>query len=450
MPATFNGKIFNPEVFGRYLETIPRVKQDAFITSGIFRTRNDLRTMLADQTGGNYITVPMVGRIGGDADNYDGTTNMTTSTLDTYAQSMIVVGRMHTFTEKDFTSDITGHDFMGDIAAQLANYQDDIDNETVLKILAGIFGVNTDGFSERHTLDVTGTSTGKVTETSLLEATQKAAGDNRGAFNMVIMHSVIATALEKMEVLEYRKYTDAQGIQRQISLADWNGKTVLVDDNVPIEKTETTAGVYSVTITTKAAAGDKIKINNVELIAGVDFSLDTDTATGNAAAIATALNASTDPTVSKYTWTSSSTKLIATEDSTYYGTGKFRAVATKGASGTLVIGTVATETSPVVSMAYTTYILGQGAFDYCDCGAKTPYSTSRDEITAGGIDKLHFRQRKLFAPHGFSFIMPTPMIISPSAAQLAAAANWDVVQNMAGTAYYESKAIPFARILSKG
>ena len=450
MPATFAGKIFNPEVFGRYLETIPRVKQDAFISSGIFRNRADLRTMLSAQTGGNYITIPMIGRIGGDADNYDGTTDMTVSTLDSYAQSMIVVGRMHTWTEKDFTTEITGHDFMGDIAAQLASYQDDVDNTTVLKILEGIFGVNTDGFSERHTLDMTGTTTGTVTETSLLEAAQKAGGDNRGLFNMVIMHSAIATALEKMEVLEYRKYTDAQGIQRQISLADWNGKTVLIDDDVPVERSETTAGVYTMQITTKATAGDIIKINNVELIAGTDFDLTTDTATGNAAAIATALNASNDATVAKYTWSSTSTKLVATEKIGYYGTGKFNATATKGGSGTLAIGSVTTDTAPVVGLIYTTYILGREAFDYCDCGAKVPYSTSRDEMTAGGVDKLHFRQRKLFAPHGFSFIMPSPAIISPNDTQLATAANWDIVKNMTGGAYYNSKAIPFARILSRG
>jgi hypothetical protein len=46
--------------------------------------------------------------------------------------------------------------------------------------------------------------------------------------------------------------------------------------------------------------------------------------------------------------------------------------------------------------------------------------------------------------------MPSPAIISPNDTQLATAANWDIVKNMTGGAYYNSKAIPFARILSKG
>lgn len=391
MPSIFDSKYFNPEVFGRYLETVPRVKQNAFISSGIFRTRNDLRNMLADQTGGNYVTIPMIGRIGGEADNYNGSDNMTGSGIDTYAQSMIVVGRMHYWSEKDFSYDITGgHDFMADIAAQLADYKDDLDNTTILKELEGIFGVTADGFASKHTLDVTGTSTGKVTETTLMEAVQKAFGANRALASMVIMHSVIATNLEKMEVLEYRKYTDAQGIQRQIELADWNGKTVLIDDEVPISYPNPT---YS-------------KTSDVAVVEGKTYYTRSGTS-GN------------------YVYT----PVDSPEDS---GLSNYYEVTDLG--------------DPV----YTTYILGQGAFDYCDCGAKNPYTTSRDEITAGGIDKLHMRQRKLFAPHGFSFVMPTPAIVSPTDEQLATAANWTVVTNTAGTGYYNTKAIPFARIISKG
>ena len=64
--AVFDNKIFNAEVFGKYVDTIPRVKQNALLRAGVFRTRSELKTMLAEQTGGNYITLPMFGRIGGD------------------------------------------------------------------------------------------------------------------------------------------------------------------------------------------------------------------------------------------------------------------------------------------------------------------------------------------------------------------------------------------------
>jgi hypothetical protein len=345
--AVFDSKNWNSEVFGKYLETVPRVKQNAFLKAGILRSRPDLKSMLVDQTGGNFITVPMSGLIGGDALNYDGDTDVTATGLETFLQSMIVTGRMKAWKEKDFTFDITGKNFMEEIGNQVANYWDDVDQATILATLKGIFGVTADGFSTKHTLDITEEEVAVVGATTLNNAVQKAFGANKNIITMAIMHSAVATTLENLQVLEYRKQTDAEGIQRTVALADWNGRTVMIDDDVPTEEV--------------AAAG------------------------GNPA----------------YT-------------------------------------------------KYTTYLLGQGAFDYCDCGAKVPNETWRDPKTDGGEDWLITRQRHLYAPRGFSFVMPSSPIVSPTDAQLGTAARWTVVKDTAGTGYFDSKAIPFARIISKG
>lgn len=447
--GVFDSKNWNSEVFGKYLETVPRVKQNAFLKAGILRSRSDLKSMLVDQTGGNFITVPMTGLIGGDALNYDGDTDVTASGLDTYMQSMIVAGRMKGWKEKDFTFDITGKNFMEEIGNQVANYWDDVDQADILAILSGIFGVTADGFAEKHTLDITGETVKTVGATTLNDAVQKAAGANKNIFTMAIMHSQVATTLENLQVLEYRKQTDAEGIQRTVALADWNGRTVMIDDDVPTSRVETTAGVYAVTITTKAVAGDKIAINGIELVAGTDFSLSTNTAAGNATAIAGALNASTDKRVSGYTWSTDSATLIATEDSGHYGDGPFVASVEQASEGTMVIGSVSTTTPAVINTNYTTYLLGQNAFDYCDCGAKVPNETWRDPKTDGGEDWLITRQRHVYAPRGFSFVMPSPAIVSPTRAQLATAARWNIVKSTEDT-YFDSKAIPFARIISRG
>ena len=100
----FDSKYFNSEVFGKYMETVPRIKQNAFLKAGVLRTRNDLKSMLTDQTGGNYISVPMTGRIGGAALNYDGSTDLSTTGIETFLQSMIVVGRMKGWKERDFST----------------------------------------------------------------------------------------------------------------------------------------------------------------------------------------------------------------------------------------------------------------------------------------------------------------------------------------------------------
>ena len=339
--GVFDSKNFNSEVFGKYLETVPRVKQNALLKAGVLRPRNELKSMLADQTGGNFISVPMTGRIGGTALNYDGATNITATSLETFLQSMIVVGRAKAWEEKDFSFDITGHDFMADIAAQVGEYWDDVDQATLLSILKGMFGVTTNSFASAHTLDITSATVKTVGAGTLNSAVQHAAGANKDIFTVAIMHSVVATNLENQQLLEYWKYTDANGMQRPTNMASWNGRTVLVDDDVPVD----TSG-----------------------------------------------------------------------------------------------------TNPV----YTTYILGAGAFDYCDCGAKVPSETYRDPTTVGGKDMLITRQRKLFAPKGFSFVQPSTPIVSPTAAQLETTARWTPVKDTAGTGYFDNKAMPFARILSEG
>lgn len=343
--AVFDSKNFNAEVFGKYVETVPRVKKNALLDAGVINTRNDLKGMLSDQTGGNFISIPMSGRIGGTALNYDGETDITASGIDTYIQSMIVVGRAKAWQEKDFSFDITGHDFMADIAAQVSDYWDDIDQATILAILEGIFGVQTNSFKDDHTLDITSESTATVGATTLNDAVQKASGDNKDLFTVAIMHSAVATTLENLQILTYWKETDANGIEKPVALASWNGRTVLIDDSVPTSSEGTGSSAYT---------------------------------------------------------------------------------------------------------AYTTYLLGQGAFDYCDCGAKVPYETFRDPKTNGGEDMLITRQRKLFAPKGFSFVQPSSAIVSPTDAQLATASRWAIVKDTAGTGYYPSKAMPFARIISKG
>ena len=47
-------------------------------------------------------------------------------------------------------------------------------------------------------------------------------------------------------------------------------------------------------------------------------------------------------------------------------------------------------------------------------------------------------------------MQPSTAIVSPTDAQLQTAARWTVVTDSAGTGYLDSKAIPLARIISKG
>ena len=92
-------------------------------------------------------------------------------------------------------------------------------------------------------------------------------------------------------------------------------------------------------------------------------------------------------------------------------------------------------------------------FDYEDVGAEVPYAMVRDEFKNGGQTTLVSRQRKVFAPYGISFTKKVMVTNSPTDAELKNGQNWELVHDGgAGAArkHFDHKAIPIARIISRG
>lgn len=359
--AYFDSKIFNGEVFQKYMEGLPNPNKTELIKSRAIRPRPDLASAMSDQTGGNYITTPLTGLISGSTpQNYDGATNIESHNTKTFSHSRVVVGRSNAWTERDFSYDITGgKDFLEVVAEQIATYWDEIDQATIVHILNGIFKMtDKEGkkFVEAHSYDVTAKTNSEGTlgcmdGTTLNTSMQRACGDNKGKFSLAIMHSAVATNLENLHLLAYLKYTDANGMQRDLAIGTLNGRTVLVDDTMPTEEV-----------------------------------------------------AETSPS--------------------------------KGDGYT----------------KYTTYVLGEGAIEYTDCGAKVPYEMDRDPAKHGGEDTLYSRQRKCFAPYGISFTKKTMESLSPTDTELETGGNWVLVNSGegSGTEYIAHKMIPIARIISRG
>ena len=454
--GNFDSKNFNGEVFQKYVETIPNTKRNELIKSRAIRQRPDLAQAMADQTGGNYITTPLLGLISGSTPtNYDGSTNIDPNGTDTYTHSRVVVGRSNGWTEKDFSYDITGGtDFMENVARQVSEYWDEIDQATLVHILNGIFKMNdTEGakFVQSHTNDVTAKNnsegvTGKMDGTTLNTTMQKACGDNKSRFSLAIMHSVVATNLENLKLLVYLKYTDENGMERDLSIGTLNGRMVLVDDDMPVVEETATAGVYTVTIGGTYVAADTVTV------AGATHTVVEDHTTNAeiAAALVTALAADTKYTVEAGTGAKANV-LTFTEKTGKYGSGAPTASKTS-TNGTV---TVATVTEPIEEDAtkYTTYVLGDGAIEFTDCGAKVPYEMDRDPKTNGGEDTLYSRQRKCFAPYGINFTKASMATLSPTDAELEMGANWELVNNGQSGAdrkYINRKAIAIARIISLG
>lgn len=258
--AKFDSKSFNPQAFGKYVDRIPNVTKNELAKSGAVGTNQNAHDALANQTGSLYARVPYFGRIDGStSQNNDGGHDIQSSATTTYEQGFIVASRMDGWTEKSFSKNITaGVDFMDNVAAQIADYKMDVKQAMLLAILAGVFSMKATGtgvaekaakeFLDKHVYDIT-KATGDdalVGAATLNKAIQQACGDNKNIFKLVIMHSEVATHLENIKLLKYMTQTDGDGIERELALATWNGRTVLIDDNMPADAIgETTDIAYT-------------------------------------------------------------------------------------------------------------------------------------------------------------------------------------------------------------
>lgn len=251
--AKFDAKSFNEKAFGKYMSAIPNVKKNELKKSRAVVSDQRLRDTFANntQTGTVYAVIPYFGRLSGTSQNYDGVNNLTAEKTETYEQGVFTYGRMMGWTEADFSYDVTGGvDFMANVREQINEYWDGQDQDTLLAILEGVFAMGSTGtatikaanaeFVDKHTYDVSApdatatTDEMKVGATTLNTAIQKACGDNKQKFSLVICHSAVATNLENMKLFAYLKYTDAQGVERDLTMGTWNGRLVIVDDTMPV------------------------------------------------------------------------------------------------------------------------------------------------------------------------------------------------------------------------
>lgn len=345
MPGTFLNFPFDEEIFLMNWKNVKDPTKTALIESGAVMRNQVIEGLI--KNGSNLYTIPFYDVLGGTADNYDGTSNITVDAPTGGSQTGVVYGRGHAWKDQDFVRDFgNGANPMTAIASQVGKYWAKQRQNRLVGMLNAVFSIpddTTDAWDEwqLHTTDIAAASTtitdaNKVSEATAGETMQKAVGDAASEFSLAIMHSAVAMRLAKLQLLQFRKYTDPSGIERTLNIADWNGLTVIVDDGVPH-----------------------------------------------------AIDASSQ------------------------------------------------------APEYTTYFMGTGAIQYGEAPVDTPVEVNRDSLAGGGYNYLVTRFRETLHPNGFSFVMPTPAVLSPTDAVLGTAARW----KLAGVPV---KNIAMARVITNG
>ena len=223
----FDEKQFNELVFRRYMTTIENPRVNRLIKAGIFVIDPKLEGVLPDGVGGNYMQENFVGRLAGTDVLYDGSTNITADTLNTYKRGLVVIGKARAFREVDFTESITGKDFMSNVAEQLVEYQDQKHQDIMLIILKALFDSSNGVLKEK----VVKKSLASLSATDIIDGL-KLQGDKSGNIRAVAMHSAILAELKKANLVQNVKFLDVNGIQRDLGIYTWDGRDVIEDDTV--------------------------------------------------------------------------------------------------------------------------------------------------------------------------------------------------------------------------
>lgn len=282
-----------------------------------------------------------------------------------------------------------GVDFMNNVAQQVADYWQDIDQDTILAVLKGVFsmtGGKSGEFVTKHTYSVNG----NLEASTLNSATAQACGDHKKKFAMIFMHSVPATNLENLNLLTALKYTDKDGVTRDLTLYTWNGKLVIVDDGMPVEAV---AATYKLT-------------SDTALVTGKTY----------------------------YARTAPSTTLWPPP------------------AWTTLPPIMRWMSLPVRNTPAMSWVRAPSTLRtwVLRCPMRCPVTPPR----TAAQDTLYTRQRKVFAPKGISYEKTNQTTLSPTDAELSDGANWALVHSGEATesqrSYINHKAIPIARIKSRG
>lgn len=256
--GTFGGFVFDPEVFAEYMAEQP-TWSNAIIASGILQEDSTIMDLIG--TKGNVATLPFYKAMNVEdylPYNNDGLTDNTPKEIEGGKQTAMLIQRMMAWKAQDFTKELTGADPMQHIANSVNNYYQQVWERELVNILNTVMKLED---MKNHVYDIASesassaseiTDENKISETTMIYAQQKALGDAASGFGIAIMHSMILARYQALGLVEYAKYNEANGLQREVNLPTINGLVVVTSDRYTVD---TTSGDVPKYITTIAGRG---------------------------------------------------------------------------------------------------------------------------------------------------------------------------------------------------
>ncbi len=235
--GNFGGFEFDPEVFSQMMQEADYWRTPV-IASGIVQQDASIMGLIGEK--GNVASIPIYTPLNiYDTDmlplNNDGTIANTPVSMAGKKQTCMLIQRMKAFKQNDFAKELTGADPLTQIRNKVSGYYAQVWERELMNIAKAVMGVSE---LSSHVVDNTG---GELADVGMIyDAEQAALGDMAGGMGLIVMHSKVYAAFQKLNLVDFDKYVVNGAIKKDIQLPTIAGKHVLVTDYNTVEN-----GVYS-------------------------------------------------------------------------------------------------------------------------------------------------------------------------------------------------------------
>lgn len=227
MPTgTFGGFPFDPEVYQSFVDQ-EATFSDSIIASGIVATDQSMADVLSN--GGTVGTSRFYNPLDPETDAplvRDGSNDNTPVATTGGKQSWIRIDRMKAWKTLQLTRELTGADPMAAVARSVGLYWRTYWQSLLVQVANTVTSLS--ALSSHNYVATSGT--GMLDAGTLIYAQQAALGDMANKFGMVVMHSRVYAAYQKLGLVEMNKYTITNVLQREVELPSINGLIVVVND----------------------------------------------------------------------------------------------------------------------------------------------------------------------------------------------------------------------------
>lgn len=234
MAVTRLSDVIVPEVFNDYIMK-NTMEKTAIFTSGILRSDANLANFLAG--GGQTVNVPFWNDLGSDEPNTssdDPASSATPKKVTASKDIAIRINRNQGWSDADLVAELAGDDPMRAIGDRVSSYWARGYQKHLVAALKGLFADNIANDSGDMVNDIGTDGAGAVTSAELVSAeaildTKQTMGDAGEMLDTLIMHSVVFTRLQKLNLIDF--IPDSRG---EVRFPSYLGYTVVVDDGVQI------------------------------------------------------------------------------------------------------------------------------------------------------------------------------------------------------------------------